>query len=124
MSELPQNGSTQTSRHVEPEPLKNLPVRIALPPTMEPISSQKGVSEKPYRKKIIEDLGLKFTDARPEQRACSSFGPKAPIQLPSEKPEDFVTRYKACIEDPLFQSIKENEKLASIAQDTFGIKIS
>jgi hypothetical protein len=82
------------------------------------------VSDKEYRKKIVEsDLRIKFTDARYEQRACSSFGPKAPIELPSNAPEDFVTRYKACSGDPMFESIKNDKDLASIAKETFGIEI-
>lgn len=82
------------------------------------------VFDKEYRKKIIEsDFGISFSDHRYEQRACSSFGPNAPIELPSKKPEDFVTRYEVCLNDPLFKKILNNKDLAFIAHQIFDMKI-
>jgi hypothetical protein len=88
------------------------------------ISYNNWVADKEYRRSIAEQFGVKFTDARYAQRACSSFGGKGgSMSLPSEKPEDFLNRYKACLDEPMFRKIKENEELASIALDVFGIKI-
>ena len=82
------------------------------------------VVDEDYRKKISESLGTKFTDSNYQQRACSSFGPKSPIELPSEKPEDFLERYKACWEDPMFNRIKESEEFAAISKKVFGIEVN
>lgn len=82
------------------------------------------VSDKDYRKKTIDSgLGLEFSDTNYAFRACSSFGPKAPIELPSKTPEDFMTRYEACLEDPLFSKVKCNKELASIAKEVFQITL-
>lgn len=82
------------------------------------------VTDENYRKTISESLGAKFTDARYRQRACSSFAPNSPIELPSEKPEDFLTRYKACWDDPLFNRIKESDELAAISKKVFGLEVN
>lgn len=81
------------------------------------------VSDKDYRKSIAEQFGIEFTDARYGQRANSSFGRGASLSLPSEKSEDFLSRYKAYLEEPLFGKIKNNEYLVSIAKDTFGVEL-
>jgi hypothetical protein len=88
------------------------------------INYNKWVLEEDYRSRVSEsNFGIKFTDACYGHRACSSFGPKAPIELSSKNPEDFVTRYEVCLDDPLFKKIMEDEALASIALETFGIEI-
>lgn len=87
------------------------------------INYNKWVSDLEYRKKICDQLEANFTDKNYYQRACSSFGPRSPIQLESKEPEDFLTRYKVCWDDPLFSKIKNNEKLMSIAKETFGIYV-
>lgn len=87
------------------------------------ISYNKWVSDIEYRKQICDFLGANFTDKNYYQRACSSFGPRSPIQLDSKKPEDFLTRYKACWDDPLFNKIKNNEKLLEISKEVFGIEV-
>lgn len=81
------------------------------------------VSKPEYRKKICEELDVEFTDKNYQQRACSSFGPRSPLQLPSDCPEDFLTRYKACWNDPLFEKIKNNEQLITISKEVFGLDI-
>lgn len=87
------------------------------------ISYNSWVADSDYRKATSESLGAKFTDAKYRYRACSSFGPKSPIELPSEKPEDFLERYKACWEDPMFNRIKESEELATISKNIFGLEV-
>jgi hypothetical protein len=82
------------------------------------------VLEKEYRKSLAKKINANFTDKRYEQRACSSFGGKgASMRLPSDNPEDFVSRYKHYLNEPLFNKIKNNKELLSIAEKTFGIKI-
>lgn len=88
-----------------------------------PISYNKWVSDLDYRKELADALGANFTDKNYKFRACSSFGPRSPIQLESKEPEDFLTRYKVVWDDPLFSKIKNNEKLMTIAKETFGIVV-
>lgn len=81
------------------------------------------VSNTEYRKSLSEQFEVKFTDARYGQRANSSFGKGASLSLPSEKSEDYLSRYKSYLDEPLFSKIKNNEELVSVALNVFGIKI-
>lgn len=76
-----------------------------------------------YRKSISNNLGINFTDRNYSQRACSSFGPDSILQLPSKNNEDFLTRYKAYWNEPLFSKIKNNEKLKEISKYFFGLEV-
>lgn len=81
------------------------------------ISYNQWVADKEYRKKIIEeDFKLKFTDAKYNVRANSSFG-----KLGTPKThEDYLNRWKLYWNSDAYQAIKNNETLIKIAND-FGI---
>lgn len=88
------------------------------------ISYNSWVLEELYRKKITEnDLKIKFTDAKYKQRACSSFGAKAPLELPSEKPEDFLSRYKFYLNDSIFSKVKNKKEFLDISRNLFNMSI-
>lgn len=72
------------------------------------------VRDKDYRSKIISNFNVKFTDARFNVKAGSSF------KKLGNTNEDYLSRWKLYWNDPLYQDIRENETLRNISSE-FGV---